>query len=460
MRSEANVTAIVTGPAGEAGAACPAPLPSGPLSDVWSRRWLFASVFAATVGLTVAAMFLISPIYSASGAVILGEQEPIAANSSPAWINKLGDPADLESQLLVVQSPRLMRLALARPGVFEAMRQECMTSHRLTILHGLSGREETCAKLKPDNELGVDFAQSRYSMRAVGRSRIISVGYQSTDPHVAEKMANALVSSYLEDQMAEKSRGRQATAQWLWKEVQRVGAELSEMDEQIQGFRRKNNLVRGATATMSSERLTAITQQLALAEAAEAEAAARVNEMRSGDSRASIESQVVARIKQDLASAEAKVSSAAAMLKDKHPALQALVRHKTALESSLKSEIAKVSSGAELAHTAARAKVASLNMQLGELKRAADTAADSEAALASMIRAAETKRTIYNDLARKAGELEAEHRALVGSARLVHFAELPTLPVFPRKLPMLAAGLTLASIFGFAACRLAKAAGR
>lgn len=429
----------------------------GLLSEIWARRRLFASVFAATMALVVAAMLVISPVYFASGSIILGEHEPIASNTSPAWINKLGDPADLESQLLVVQSPRLLRLALARPGVFEAMEKECRTSRPLAILPGLFSRDKTCAKLEPDNEHAVDYAQSRYSVRAVGRSRVISIGYQSTDARVAETMANALTRTYLEDQLTERAKGREATASWLWKEADRLGAELARMDAEIQAIRRKDNLVRGANAGITSERLSSVGQQLALAEAAEAEAAAKAMEMQRGEARASIESQVVSRIKQEHAVATARLQSAAAVLKDRHPALQALVRQKDALETSLKTELAKLASGARVAHAAARAKVDSLKAQLADLKQRAEAAADSEAALAGMVREAESKRAIYADLSRKAGEMEAEHRALVGSARLVSYAEIPTLPVFPRKTPILAAGLMLASLLAFAATRLAGA---
>ena len=54
----------------------------------------------------------------------MAEPEPGANNASMAWIQKLGDPADLESQILVIRSPRLMRLA-AESGLAEAVMAEC-----------------------------------------------------------------------------------------------------------------------------------------------------------------------------------------------------------------------------------------------------------------------------------------------------------------------------------------------
>ncbi len=52
--------------------------------------------------------------------MIVAEQEPSNSNASAAWAQKIGDPADVESQLLIARSPRVMRLAMQQPGVTEA----------------------------------------------------------------------------------------------------------------------------------------------------------------------------------------------------------------------------------------------------------------------------------------------------------------------------------------------------
>ena len=78
---------------------------------------------------------------------------------------------------------------------------------------------------------------------------------------------------------------------------------------------------------------------------------------------------------------------------------------------------------------------------------AVGSATDNEAAIASMVRAADIKRGLYVDLYKRASEMETETRVMTGSTRLVSLAELPTLPFFPKTTPFLAAGLTLAILF-------------
>lgn len=183
-----------------------------PLARIWRRRSTFWKLFGLIFAASVAIAFLWPARYYADGTVVVGEQEPSSSSASPAWVQKLGDPADLETQLLIVRSRRMLRLALARPGVLEAVQRECQKEHVW------SWRRGNCSELAPDSQELVEHAEGRYSVRALGRSRIISIGYASRSPEVAFIMANALLLTYLEDQRAENALGRGASAAWLLQE--------------------------------------------------------------------------------------------------------------------------------------------------------------------------------------------------------------------------------------------------
>ena len=94
----------------------------------------------------------------------------------------------------------------------------------------LLGRGEDCSKLTPNSQELVDHAEAHYSVRAVGRSRIISIGYQSPLPDVAFALANALLITYLEDQRAENAHAREVTAAWLLQEAAKAGANTTTPD--------------------------------------------------------------------------------------------------------------------------------------------------------------------------------------------------------------------------------------
>lgn len=424
----------------------------------WRRRRVFAAAFAAVLGLSVLALAVLPVRYLATGSIIVAEQEPNLTEAQAAWAQKIGDPADLESQLLVIRSPRVLRLAMTAPGATDAAVEDCLSNSR-GLLFGSTAR---CERLKTDSAAFVDYIQNRYAIGAVGRSRVINISYSSGLPQVAQAMANALTTSFLDDQRAAGSNSREAAASWLRQELDRLDRELKETDEKIQAFRRTKGLMRGATAPISSERLTSISQQLSAAEAARADAAARLKEVRaaqaegSSDVPAVLASRTVADLKQQLTSIGAQYASLSNQLGPRHPSLLALEREQASIKQRLADEVASVAASLQKTYDTNDALVGSLKSQMDSIKAEVGSATSDEASIESMVRAAEIKRQQYSDLYRRASELETERRVLLGSTRLVSLAELPTVPFFPKKLPFLAAGSTLALLLAIAAVLLSE----
>lgn len=411
-----------------------------PLHKVWRHRQIFGAVFCAVMIITVIALFVVPVRYSASGSVIVAEQEPSNANASAAWAAKIGDPADVESQLLIVKSPRIMRLALEAPGVRDAAIKDCFARSTTT---------STCEKAKEDTGALVDYIAGNYSIGGTGRSRVISIGYSSPIAEVSQKMANALTNAFLDDQRVTGANSKELAASYLWKEAKQLDAELREADAKIQAFRRNKGLARGQQAPIWSERLTSISQQLANAENARAEAAARLQEIKSNQARA-IDSPAVqanrsiSDLKQQLTVVTAQLANQSNSLGPRHPSIRALEQEQGAIRDRITAEVASTVASAQKNFESSDALVKSLTKQMDDAKAEVGSATSEEATIESLARNTEIKRTQYADLYRRASELETERRVLIGSTRLVSLAELPMKPFFPKKIPFVAAGATLA----------------
>lgn len=434
---------------------------TGLLVKVWRRRALFALVFGIVVSITLAALVILPVRYLAFGSVIVAEQEPGIPNASAAWAQKIGDPADLESQLLVIRSPRVMRLAMDTPGAYDLVLKECRYNAENGALGGLIPITAiSCEKLQPESDALIDYLQSRYQLGTIGRSRVINIAYQSPLPDVAQRMANGLITAFLEDQRASISTSREAAAAWLWQELRQIDEELRDQDAKVQAFRRTKGLMRGANAPISSERLTSISQQLSAAEAARAEAAARLQEINADQARGPsdapsvLASRAVADLKQQMTVVSGQLASTSYLLGPKHPSLRALQREYEILRERLTKEIASVAASAKKSYDASDALVASFQRQMEAVKSEVVAATEDEASIESMVRSAEIKRQKYSELYKRASELETERRVLLGSIRLVSLAEFPNKPFFPKRIPFLAAGFTIAILLAFTAALL------
>lgn len=417
-----------------------------PLLMVWRHRQLLAGVFFGVVALTAVALVVLPVRYLATGSVIVAEQEPSNSNASAAWAQKIGDPADVESQLLIARSPRVMRLALQTPGVTEAALEECRTKSSAS----------TCEKMQGDSSALMDYVSGSYSIGAVGRSRVINISYTSSMPEVAQTMANALTNAFLDEQRTSSANNREVAASYLWKEAKQLDADVRDADAKIQAFRRTKGLMRGSLAPISSERLTSISQQLSAAETARADALARLQEIKTNqakavDSPAVQANRSIADLKQQLTVVSAQLASQANVLGPRHPSLRALEQEQGAIKDRINGEVASIAASAQKTYDANDALVKSLVKQLETAKADVGSATSDEASIEGMVRSTEIKRQQYADLYKRASELETERRVLIGSTRLVSLAELPAKPFFPKKIPFLAAGITLGLLLGLAA---------
>jgi len=433
---------------------------AAPLVRLWRRRALFATVFILVLGLAIAALKMIQPQYVATGSVIVAEAEPGAHNASMAWIQKIGDPADIESQILVIRSPRLLRLAIDA-GLTGPVLTECRYAASGGKPEPISEKKEAaCQKLTTDRNALVEYLQKRYTVISSGRSRIITIGYRSPLPETAQTMANALIDAFLDDQREAQASSRKAASDWLHTEINQLDTSIREDETRIQTFRRRRGLLKGTNAPISAERLTSISQQLATAEAAKADAAARLGEIENRGPRgaetapAVLSSPTIVSLKQQLSGVAAQLANQGTSLGANHPAIRALTTERASLRERIDQEIRNVAQGLRKSYDASNALAQALRAQLETAKTEAAAAMDDEASIEGMVRNAEIKRTRYADLVKRAGELETERRILTGSTRLVSLAELPQEPFSPKPVPFLAGGLVLAGVLAAAAALL------
>jgi len=419
------------------------------LAQLWQRRGVFTVTFATAFVLVVCLLFVLPVGYVASGSVIVGDREPLMGSSSAAWVQKIGDPADMESNILLIRSPRLIRTLLAEPGMSDAVEADCEAVSRqlLTRLRPID-----CSRLSGNPEAQLLWVQDRFGVGAVGRSRVISIGYKSPVPEVAPIMVNDLIKAFLDDERGKMLRSRDEAIGWVRQRLQQVDAEIQHDEASIEDFRNRHGLVRGVSGTLTAERLRQAAQHLSEAKGAEAEATLRVQEATGGaSSRQAFDSRSIADLKQQLVQARAQLASASQRLGPMNPELISARRLAADLSGQLAAETARVVDSARRNLEATRARVANAQRELDRRSDAASQAADAETQIAAMVRELDIKRGTFVDMSQRLSQLETERRIIEPSTQLVSLAELPTRPAFPQRAPFLVGGLALASVLATAA---------
>jgi succinoglycan biosynthesis transport protein ExoP len=425
---------------------------AGLVARIRRRKGVFAGVFTAIIAL-VALLYAILPTsYMAAGAVMVTAfPADVEGGMSNAAEQKLGDPADMDTQIVVARSPRLLQAMLGNPAILRAVHDDCEAVRRTAPVDVLRTILMVPARNCNDTLAGTrasDWLSDHFTIASAGRSRVIQVAYTSHLPAIAATLVNGLIDAYLAQGAADKQVPRVQAETWVRLELSRLGNELRQSELAIENFRRDHGLVRGQVASISSERLTEVSQLLATAEAAEAAAQGRLDQLRSGasDARQALDSRTIADLKQQLSVVSGQVANMSVTFSPHYPGLVALTQQRNDIRQRLAEETARIGPSAQRDYESAAAQVASLRAQMDALKHQVGQGDLAETQIASMVRDNDVKRQLYVNLSNKANDIEAQRRLLTADVQLINYAEVPDKISSPKPLLFALAGLMFASV--------------
>ena len=121
----------------------------------------------------------------------------------------------------------------------------------------------------------------RLTAFAVDKSRVIAIEFQSADPELAARVANAIAEKYLSLQQVAKQDQARSAGHWLSGEIEKLRSKVSEAEAKVEDYRAKSNLFIGSNNTsLVNQQLTELSSQLSAARAQKADAEARARLIR------------------------------------------------------------------------------------------------------------------------------------------------------------------------------------
>jgi len=430
----------------------PAAEGTGLLARLGRRKSWCLLGFGLTAAVVAVAFTAMPRTYRASASLLVASNEAVLrSGTASAEAQRLGDPADIESQMLILRSARLGRFILQDPKVEAALVADCEATRSntwATALMAQATKPVDCSGMMGNDAAEMSRLEAGFSIGPTGRSRVIEVSFVSALPETAVILVNALVDAYLSDDMARKVDTHDNAINWLNTEISSSGQELRKAELAIEAYRSEHGIVRGQLASIASERLSALSQQLAAANAGYAQALSRTGPGSSDVAAEVLNSRTVSDLKQQSALLAARSAELRQRYGDSHPMAQAVADQRREVERRLDQESRRVGTSMQRDVGAAASRVAELTAQYDKLIHEVGNTGGAEAGIAIMVRDVEARREIYVDQLKKVNSLQTERRLLSGDARLVSHAELPERPWFPKRLPFFAVGAVLASAVG------------
>lgn len=429
------------------------------------RLTILGTVVACTV-LAAIAVFQITPIYSASAYVLVGQRENKVLDQEALVGGLTMDSATIENQIQVLRSTAIaervvQKLNLARDPEFGRGQQSWVAF--LNPLNWLrsSGEGEKISRRSPtvstvDPALVRRFA-SRLTVAAQGRSSVIRVTYDSIDREKAALIANTIVDQYIYGQLESKFDTAKRTTAWLDDRLAQLAEQVRQAENAVEQYKIDNDLGDASNGTtLASEQLSELNGQIVLARSNLAEQQAKyrqVNSLYSSggnvDSVAAvINSPLISTLRGQQAELLRKEAELATKYGDRHPQMIALRDEMKNLDAKIEVEVKRIIKNLSNEVAVAKARLESLETSVREIQGTTNNQGKASIKLRELEREAKSRRALYEQYQKSLTGSEGKERIQTADAQPMGKATPPADPSFPNKPMVMGVTLLASSVMG------------
>ncbi|MFC0406626.1 GumC family protein [Roseomonas elaeocarpi] len=427
------------------------------------RRWLILGTLLLLNVTAFVAVRSLTPRYTAEASLLIGPRQARVVDLQSVIAGLSGESDVIESEVQVLRSRDIIRRAVERlgldgnpefnsalrePGRFAKLK-ETLTDRLLQLEEALpSWVPQFWRKAEPDEPIAtlsgssqrprdplaepIDQFLRRLWVTPQGRSRVLRLGFESTDPALAAAAANTLVDTYIAEQLGAKVRATEQAQRWLADRVAELRERMVTADRAVEEYRRALGITQGVNGTLLNEQMSAANAQLARASAERADAEARLQA--AGVSLSEVQDTPLLRSLREQESAlQTRISSATRpgtldneMARNQLRDVQDRIRVET--ERTINGGRA---TGLRRAVLTARTQEALLMANLGDLQREAARSNEGTVELRALQHEADANRALYDRLLARSKETHIEAGLQQPDAQVLSHAEVPEQPSFP-----------------------------
>jgi succinoglycan biosynthesis transport protein ExoP len=452
------------------------------IRNMWRTLWRWRSlVLWTTVIITavaVVAIYRITPQYTGSAQVMVGVRQ-IKINSVEDILSELkGDEVTdmIGTEIGLIRSRNLAekvvdKLDLANDPEFNpALRQPGMLSrlfHSQTAaaqdwLGRLLGArsKETVNQAGSDAEMNqiIDAFEGKLKVTNDGKSRIINISFDSSNPAAAARIANAVADAYIVSRLDAKFDATKRANMWLSERLNSLRQEVQVSEDAVEKFRAENGLLRaqGPTGpadpdggtTLATQQMAQLSAEVMTAHTKYLDAQSRLAQLeRSGVTRGRnaetavrdasllevLQSPVVQNLRAQEADAQRREADLLAQFGDKYPKVINVRAEIAEISRKIQTEVDRVIDSLKTEIANQQSKEQALNAELAKMKVSAARNGIAEVQLRDLERQAQANRTIYANFLASFKQTQSQDNFQQPDADVVSRAAMPSEPSYPHK---------------------------
>ena len=295
---------------------------------------------------------------------------------------------------------------------------------------------------RSEEQIVAQLVQNATAAKTVKASRVMEISFTTESPALAAAAANAVIETYIADQLAVKAEAVRRATDWLDTRVAELRRDVRDGEDRIAAYRARQGLVQGVQASLATEQISKLTADMVQARSDLADAQSRLEAARGRSGQAAqattAPSVVALRAQRDQISGQ--LQSLMARLGPEHPTASGLRNQLSELERAASAETGRIVAAIEGEVRAAKARIGALEQEVGSVRTQVDRNAQSEVPLNAMQRDAEAGRTLLQTALERVQQTAQQTALEFPDARLVSPAIPPAKPSSPKMLLLMAGG--------------------
>jgi polysaccharide biosynthesis transport protein len=302
--------------------------------------------------------------------------------------------------------------------------------------------------------------QSALTVKRVGLTYVIQIGFTSLYPDKSAQIANAVVDAYLVDTLEAKFQATRRASVWLQDRLRELRDQAAAADRAVVEYKTKNNIVDAGGRLVGDQQLAEYNTQLVMARAQMAESRARLDRIealkRNGDSEGTVtdalRNDVIVRLRTQLLDLSKREAEWSSKYGRDHLAVVNLRNEMAEIRRSILDELGRIAETYKSDFEISKARLESIQKSMGDAVTQSQTTSQAQVALKDLESTAQSYRTLYDNFLQRYMESVQQQTFPITEARFITQATPPGQRSQPKSLLILAI-----SLFAGVACGIGAA---
>ena len=314
--------------------------------------------------------------------------------------------------------------------------------------------------------------KNRLTLNRVGLTYIIEIGFQSSDPDHAAKIANAVADAFIVDQLESKYQTIGKATTWLQDRLNELRSQASAAERAVVEYKTKNNIVDTGGHLINEQQVAELTTALVKVRAETAEAQARLDRVsqiiRSDDLdpaematvTETLNNQVISKLREQYLGLTQREALLSNRLGSNHLAVVNLRNQVHEVRRSIVDQMKQIAEAYKSDYDIAKARENSLEKNLASTVAGSQTANKAQIELRQLESAAQSYRALYDNFQQRYTDSVQQQSFPMAEVRVISSASRPSEKSSPKSFRVLAVGVVGGLALGFGIAMLLEISDR